>query len=501
MSHRWIGVPREQNDVNRRGVGERTGCFACRQRALAAQGPGCRAMSTTRTLAGFSSALSFEAIGRDVLANAQLAIMDSIATLYAGLREPAVLLVRDAALREGAAGPATVIGTGKTASATAAALANGAAAHALDYDSISLTVSGFVASPLLFALLALVEGESAPVSGRQLLQAFVAGWETEAAIARGLGVYHYAKGWHSTATLGHFGAAAAACRLLNLDLDATRSALGIVASEASGLRTMIGNMTNPFHVGKAARNAVFAAQLARAGFRAEPCVLEHPSGFAMAFNGKDGFDLDRMTAELGRRWDLVDPGLVIKVYPCCGLIHSAIDATLDLKSEFAIEADAVLRVEVAVHALVPPTMKFHAPASGYEAKFSTGFCIANALLEGSVRLEHFSDARTADPRMARLMHCVHMVVHPDLLDAATFLEREFSEVTITLRDGRSLTRRVNRIANRGSRGRPADVELIRVKAADCLAASDRADGAARALGLLENLPDIADVRDIMVQLA
>lgn len=458
-------------------------------------------MSTTGTLARFSCAASFDAMPHDVLANAQLAIMDSIATLYAGLQEPSVLLLRDAALREGAAGPATVIGTGKTSSATAAALANGAAAHALDFDSISLTVSGFVSSPVLFALLALVECEPAPVSGRRLVQAFVAGWETEAAIARGLGVFHYAKGWHSTATLGHFGAAAAACRLLELDVDATRSALGVVASEASGLRTMIGNMSNPFHVGKAARNGVFAAQLARAGFRAEPGVIEHASGFAMAFNGKDGFDLERMTADLGRRWDLVDPGLVIKVYPCCGLIHSAIDATLGLKSDHAINPDAVLRVDVAVHALVPPTMKFHAPATGYEAKFSTGFCIASALLEGSVRLDHFADARTRDPRMTQLMRRIHMVVHPDLLDAATFLEQEFSEVTITLKDGRSFMRRVNRIANRGSRGRPADGELIRAKAADCVARSDRAESASRALGLLENLPDIVDLRDIMVHLA
>jgi len=457
-------------------------------------------MSTTEQLARFASRASYDYIPQQVLAHARLAIIDAVATVFAGLQETAVVLVRDAALREGGAGRATVIGTGQTASATAAALANGTAAHALDYDSISLTVSGFVASPVLFALLALAEVEPRPVSGKRLLQAFVAGWETEAAIARGLGVHHYAKGWHSTATLGHFGAAAAAARLLDLDVDAMRSALGIAASEASGLRTMIGNMTNPFHVGKAARNGVFAAQLARAGFKAEPGIIEHSHGFATAFNGPERFDLALMTDGLGQRWDLVDPGLVIKMYPCCGLVHSAIDAALDLKSEAGIEPQAIARVVVAVHALVPPTMKFHTPSSGYEAKFSLEFCIATALLEGSVRLDHFSDARTRDAALRDLMQRIRMEVHPDLHDPSTFLEKEFSEVTIDLHDGRSLRRRVNRIENRGSRGRPATIETIRAKAADCIALSDRAQSAARALALLENLPDILDVHDIMVHL-
>lgn len=458
-------------------------------------------MNTTERLAEFSARLSYDRIPENVRANACLAIMDSIATVFAGLEERSVALLREAAIREAASGPATVIGTGTKTSATAAALANGAAAHALDYDSISLTVSGFIASPVLFALLALAETERPAVSGRALVEAFVAGWETEAAIARGLGVHHYAKGWHSTATLGHFGAAAAACRLIGLDVDATRSALGIAASEASGLRTMIGNMTNPFHVGKAARNGLFAARLAAAGFRADPGVIEHPRGFAVAFNGQGGFDLTRMTECLGERWDLIDPGLVIKVYPCCGLIHSAIDAALDLKAESGIDATAIEHVDVAVHALVPPTMKFHSPETGYEAKFSTEFCIATALAEGSVRLEHFSDARTRDPGVTDMMRRVRMSVHPELTDHSTFLEKEFSEVTVRLKEGRSLRRRVNRIDNRGSRGRPADLALIRAKAEDCIAAHAHKQRVHEAFGLLEQLPQIDDIRKIMVHLS
>jgi len=457
-------------------------------------------MKVTAALAEFSAGLGAHSIPRPVLDNALLAISDSIGTVFAGLDQTSVRLIREAAMREGAAGPATVMGTGMTSSATAAALANGSAAHALDYDNISLTVSGFIGSPTLFALLALAEASDQPIGGTQLLEAYVAGWEAAAAIARGLGVLHYSKGWHATATIGHFGAAIGGARLLGLDPDRTRSAIGIAASEASGLRTMIGNMTNPFHVGKAARNGVLAAQLAAAGFEAERDVIEHPFGVAVAFNGRDGFDLSAMTQGLGERWDLVDPGLVVKVYPCCGLIHSSIDAVLDLRQTLSIEPGDVAEVEVAVHALVPPTMKFDRPATGYEAKFSTPFCIASALRHGAVRLEHFSDVHTRDRDIQDLMGRVTMVVHPDLMESSTFLEREFSEVRITLRDGSAHSRRVARISNRGSRGRPADRALIRDKIEDCIAGQPNAERLRVGFDMLERLETVDDVREIMVYL-
>lgn len=452
-------------------------------------------MGTTAELADFAASLDFADIPARVRQNATLAIIDSIGTVFAGLEEDSVQLVRRAALGEAGDGATTVIGKGRSVTAGAAALANASAAHALDFDSISLTVSGFVASPVLFAILAVAEGSGRPIAGARLLEAFVAGWEIEAAIARGLGVDHYSRGWHSTATLGHFGAAVAASRLLGLDTDGMRSAIGVAASEASGLRTMIGNMTNPFHVGKAARNGVMAALLAADGFKAEPDVIEHPYGVAVAFNGKGNFDLALMTDGLGKAWDLADPGLVIKIYPCCGLIHSAIDAVLLLREE-GVTASDVASITVAMHALVPPTMKFDRPVTGYEAKFSTPFCIATALAEGAVRLEHFSTERTADPAMLDLMGRVEMVVHPDLVDPSTFLTKEFSEVTVTLRDGSTLIRRVNRLENKGSRGNPADLALISAKFEDCVGAHPGRERARQALAMLADLEALDDVRKV-----
>jgi 2-methylcitrate dehydratase PrpD len=451
-------------------------------------------MEVTKELAAFAAQITYEKLPDDVRVNAISAILDSLGTALAGVNQRPVELIRAFALHEGSAGTSTLLGTGLRSCASAAALANGASAHALDFDSLSLAVSGFVASPVLFAILALAEEQKAPVSGRQLVEAFVAGWEVEAAIARGLGVIHYTKGWHSTATLGHFGAAVGAGRLLGLDVDQIRSAIGIAASEASGLRNMVGRMTNPFHVGKAARNGVTAARLAESGFTAHPSAIETNAGFCMAFNFPNHYNLDAITAGLGSAWDLVDPGLVIKNYPCCGLIHSSLDAAIDLKSEMSISPEQVRKVQVAVHALVPPTMNIDLPKSGYEAKFSTPFCIATALNDGEVKIGHFSDARVGDPKLLDLMGRVEMVAHPELQDYSTFLEREFSEVTIDLVDGRRVSRRVYRINNRGSRGRPLEIRGVRMKFHDCVSTVQDPSRAMQAFDLLANPAQLDDVR-------
>ncbi len=458
-------------------------------------------MEVTKELATFASQIRYEELPQTVRVNAISAILDSLGTALAGLNEQSVELIRAFALREGGTGNATLIGTGLRSTASAAALANGASAHSLDFDSISLTVSGFVASPVLFAILALAEECKEAVSGRQLVEAFVAGWEVEAAIAKGLGVIHYTKGWHSTATLGHFGAAVGAGRLLGLDASQTRSAMGIAASEASGLRNMIGNMTNAFHVGKAARNGVTAARLAQSGFTAHPDSIETDAGFCTAFNGPGQFNLAAMTAGLGTNWDLVDPGLVIKNYPCCGLIHSALDAVLDLKSEMSIGPQQVRRVQVAVHAFVPKTMCIDRPATGYQAKFSTPFCIAMALSEGEVKIGNFSDARVHDPHLLDLMNRIEMVTHPDLQDQSTFLEREFSEVGIDLSDGSHVSRRVYRINNRGSRGRPLDLGELRGKFRDCASSAHAPLRTMRAFDLLTEPNQVDDIRLVMEYLA
>ncbi len=452
-------------------------------------------MGTTRDLAQFAVDTHYAGIPVAVRERGKHAIVDAIGTLLAGIDEESVRQVRKLAERETRAGQGSVLGTPLRLAASGAAMANGAAAHALDYDSISLTVSGFIASPVLFAALAVAEEEGG-VSGERLLEAFIVGWEVEAAIARGLGVHHYAKGWHSTSTLAHFGAAVAVGKLLGFNTLQMQYAIGTAAAEASGMRTMIGNMLNPFHLGKAARNGVVAGRLVQAGFTANPDVLEIGWGFCEVFNGAGNFDLGAMTASIGAPYDLVDPGLVIKVYPCCGLVHSALDCVLDLVTRNDVRPNQVKQVTIAVHELVPKTMRFDKPATGYEAKFSTPFCVATALSERSVRLSHFTDERARDPALVALMSKVRMVVHPELHGNDTFLLKEFTDVGIELTDGRKLDQRVPRIGNRGSRDRPVTLADLEGKFMDCASGYANAAGAREAFSLLSRLEALPDVRTL-----
>lgn len=451
-------------------------------------------LEVTRQLAEFAVRTRDEDIPSPVYAQAKLAIADSMGTVFTGLKERPVELLHELAAATFQRGKASVLGGGLRLVASGAAFANAAAAHALDYDSLSLPI-GFVATPIWFALLAAAEEEEA-VTGRELLESFIIGYEVEVAIARGLGVHHWSKGWHSTSTLAHFGAAVAVGRLLKLDVEGMRHAIGLAASEASGLRNMMGNMVKVFHMGKAARNGIVAAHLARRGFTAHTSALEAEWGFCNSFNGPGNYDLEAMLAGLGKPYDLVDPGLVLKVYPCCGLIHSALDGVLDLMRQHGLDATQVSRVRIAVHELLLRTLCFPRPQTTYQARFSAQFCIATALREGELRLAHFTDERVRDPHMHELMQRVEMVVHPELRGDQTFLQNEFTDIRLDLAAGNSVECRVHRVNNRGSGGRPITPVELKQKFVECTDGHLDASKAEQAFDLLAGLEAVKDVREI-----
>jgi 2-methylcitrate dehydratase PrpD len=405
---------------------------------------------------------------------ALLTVVDAFATTVAGAGEESSRVIRRGLRPLAGSGRARVMGEpGLRVDPASAAAMNAASAHCLDYDSISLEVSGFVAGQTACALTALVEDAHPDTPGRDVITAFCLGWEVAAAVGRGVNTLHYAKGWHPTATLGLLAATAAACRLEGFDPARTATALGIAVSEASGVKTMIGNMLNPWHTGKAARNAVVATRLTGAGFQGHRAALEADQGFLNLFNGPGQWDEGRIIDGLGRRWDLDRPGPVFKIYPCCGLIHSGLDAVLALRAEHRLQPDEVRSIEVRVHEFVPRVMHVEVPADGYAAKFSIPYCVAAALLAGEVGLATFDDV---DPRVVELGRRVHTEVHPDLRGGETFLEREFTEVILETAGG-TLRRRVSRIRNRGTGDQFALADL-RAKFGDCLAHGGRAGVAA-----------------------
>ena len=403
----------------------------------------------TEALAEFVAGTPASTIPADVRRAALLTVADSVGTAIAGTAEPAPSVIRRSLLRWNERGSSFVLGAAVTATPPAAAAINAAAAHALDFDSISFAVSGFVGSAELCALSAVVD-DAGPGrwTGDEVLTAYILGWEGAAALARAVNPRHYAIGWHPTSTLGGFAATLAVTRLLGLGPSETRAAIAIAVAEASGVKTMVGNMANAWHVGKAARNGVIAAHLAADGFTGHPAALEAPMGFLNLFNGVDQHDPDAIDRTAGSVWDLLDPGPIVKMYPCCGLIHSALDAVLELRERHHIEPADVTAVEVLFHEFIPGVMNVDVPEDAYAAKFSVPYCVATTLLDGRCDLRSFDTVR---PDVVALGSRVRHGVHPELRGGETFLAEEFTDVVIRTPAG-DHERRVHRMQNRGTGG-------------------------------------------------
>lgn len=416
-------------------------------------------------LAAFVSETPATEIPEGVRANALDAIIDSYATVMAGHREPTSRTIRAGLLPRSGPGGCVVIGEpGTRVDPASAALFNAAAAHALDYDAISFAVSGFVGSATLFALAALADEQ--PCSGADVLTAYCLGWEAAAALARALLPEHYAIGWHPTATMSGYAATFAASRLLGLDAERTTAAMSVVTAETSGIKIMIGNMLNGYHVGKAARNGINAALLARAGFAGHADPLEHFQGLLSLYAGPSGARPESAVDTIGKRWDLLDPGPVFKVHACCGLVHSGLDAVIGLCREHDIAPDEVTGVEALVHEYVPKVMQVERPTTGYEAKFCIPYCIAAGLRDRRAGLAPFDDV---DLELVELGRRVTVGVHPDLTGGDTFFEKEFTDIRIDTTRG-CFQRRVHRLSNRGTGS--LDRPTMFVKFQECVARSD-----------------------------
>jgi 2-methylcitrate dehydratase PrpD len=272
-------------------------------------------------------AIRYEGLPAEAVRWAKAAILDTVGVTLAGAGEPCARIAAGVLGLGKSSGECLIFGSGQRATPLDAALINGTAAHALDFDDVSNSLGGHPSAPILPAIFALgevLDCPEKPVRGRDFVTAYVAGFETETRIARGVHFHHYEKGWHPTATLGVFGAAAASCHLLGLDRAKTAQALAIAASLASGIKANFGTMTKPLHVGHTARNGLFAAMLACDGFTANDAALEHKQGFLMVFNGAGNFDAEVILRDWGEPYDIVRPGLGVKQHPCCGSTHPAI---------------------------------------------------------------------------------------------------------------------------------------------------------------------------------
>ena len=448
-------------------------------------------MTIAETLAGRIASVAYDDLPNDVRHWAKVAIMDTVGCTLAGAAEPCAQIAGKVARLGGAKGSCVVFGTTDRVGPMDAAAINGTAAHALDYDDCSDTLGGHPSAPILPALFA--QAEIWGTNGRDFIAAYVAGWETETRIARGVNFHHYEKGWHPTATLGVFGAAAACAKLMGLSVQQTARALALAATFSSGLKANFGTMTKPLHVGQSARNGLYAALLASEDFTSSTDAIEHRQGFLRVFNGEGNFDPDPIVADWGAPWDIVDPGLAIKQYPCCGSTHPAIDAMLMLVRENDLTPAKVTRIESQTHKRRFAHTNRPDPRGALDAKFSVQYCLARALVSREVLIEHFEDGRYDEPDVRAVLARVNSGAWPDR--PMPLSEHFGADVQVTLTDGRVLTRTVPRPLGRGPEV-PLPAESLAGKFIDCARRALTAAEASRLHEMLSRLETVNQMRTL-----
>lgn len=458
----------------------------------------------TAEVSRFVSTTRLEDVPSSVIEAAKRSILDGFGLAVAGSGAAASAIAYDEIASYGmSAAEATVLGRGVKAPARFAAFLNGLAVHADDYDDTQLAVApdrvyGLLTHPTAPALPpALALAEQHGRRGTDMLIGYLVGVEVETKVAEAINPRHYDHGFHSTGTAGTIGAGAAAARLLGLDAERTAVAIGIAASEASGLRENFGTMTKPLHAGRAAEAGVFAAQLAASGFTATDHVLEARRGFFQAAGG--GFDAGAIAGRLGRPWTFESPGVSIKPHPSGSLTHPAMTAMLALIREQRLSAGDVEEVYVGTNRHMPNALIYSEPGTDLEAKFSMQFCMAVLLIEGRAGLAQFTDDTVRRPDVRELVRRVRFEVDPEA-EAAGY-NNMTSIVRVRLRDGRLLEAR--EAFAKGSPQNPmADAELLE-KFLDCTRSGHVPDDSARAaaehLLQLERLDSMGEVVQMLTR--
>jgi 2-methylcitrate dehydratase PrpD len=444
-------------------------------------------MEVTAILAKFTTDLHYEKIPRKAVETAKIALRDCLGVALAGSREEDARIAAEIARQERAREETSVIGQGFRTSALNAALANGTAAHALDFDH-SFTIMGQPTAPVAPATFAL--GEALGASGRQVIEAYVAGFEVTAKLVHSLRDSAH-DGWHAPSTLGSFGAAAACSKLLGLDAAKMQMALGITASMASGIVANFGTMTKPLHVGLGARNGVLAAKLAGGGYTANPKAIEGGFGFYPVLHENTAIH-EQAIEELGRSYALITDGLRIKPYPCGGLTHQVIDSVLEFRAKHGLTAEMIDRVDVDVVKHTFDRIVFRVPQTGIQGKFCMPYLVARAIIDGKIGLHIFTDSAVRDQNVLKLAERVQMNLDSNLKksDAAGRPCR----VTVRLKNGQTFTREAQHA--KGGPEHPMSEADLRDKFTECAREAIDASSAAKVLDYIESLESLSDIRPL-----
>lgn len=454
--------------------------------------------SLTAYAANFVCATQLKDIPENVRELGKKSMLDGLGLAIAGSVAKSGELVRKHLIAQGFnSGAATVIGSNLRCAPRFAAFANGVGVHADDYDDTQLAVApdrvyGLLTHPTAPALpAALAVGEQNNVSGADVFLAYHLGVELECKIAEAINPRHYQTGFHATATCGTFAAAAAAGKILDLNVETMRRALSIAGSQSAGLRENFGTMTKPFHAGRASESGVVAAEFAALGWTATDIILEAPRGFFQAAGG--GFADEFIRHKLGQPWTFAFPGVSIKPHPSGSLTHPGMTEMLRLIKAHDIHADDVVSVTVGTNHNMPNALIHHQPQNELQAKFSMEFCMAILLLEGRGGLSEFTDEVVLRSDVQAMIQRVHFGVDDEAEQAG--FHKMTTIITITLKNGQVI--RGSADFGRGSPAMPMTYDEVADKFLEnCDYAQFSAVASKKIIAVVQSIEQLSSIREL-----
>lgn len=366
---------------------------------------------------------------------ARTAIIDFLACAIAGAGDRTAAILADA-VGASLPGEAILIGSTRKTDPLVAAVINAYAGHVLDFDDVHASVRGHPTTVIIPALFALAAERE--FTADELVASYVVGLEAMARLGLSMGTKHYENGFHTTATLGTVGVAAAIAHLTRASAQETAVALGLAATQSSGLRLQFGHDTKPYHAGMAARSGLLSARLAAAGFGGAPDFLDNPVGFHSAF----AFGAERLSAvteNWGAPWQIVSPGLTLKAYPCCTASHPVASLGIELHRA-GLRADAIETITFTYPPGADAALVVSRPSNGIEARFSPEYVFSAALIDGGLRLDHFDD-RPVEPRLMATAERAGRRHDDGAPRMSSDPNTRFVILDIALHDGSAITRR------------------------------------------------------------
>jgi 2-methylcitrate dehydratase PrpD len=397
-------------------------------------------MNLTDQISEFIVKTRFENLPKEVIQIAKEFVLDSVGAQLAGSREPVSKIAREYIKEDGGTPEAGVIGGGFRTSVTHAAFLNGTSNHAPELEACGNYAGS---NPLSVIPVALSLGEKANVSGKSVLEAIVVGFEIQGKMGMATTPASHDRGWCAIAVQGTMGAVVTAAKILKLSVDETKMAVGIAASQASGLMRQFGSMTHLLEGGFACRNGVTAAILAQKGLTAAKDILNGRANLWEVFVGREGYAPEKMTEGLGAPFYFLSPGSCMKKYPCCFFTHRALDALLQLVNEHSLSYEEIQSVEAGVTPFIKEALVGGAdPESGDMARFSLEHCLASAIVDKEVTVQSFSNEKVLSPKLKEARKKVKLTVHPEWPSGRNAL---VIPVTVKLRGGKELTRRVEKL--------------------------------------------------------